>query len=357
MHRLSFILAVTGHLVAASMANAQAPVLGVVAPISGPFARLGEQLRDGALAAAQFTAGAVRLEIVDDNCSKEGGARTAQELLARNVSLVIGFICSDPLEAALPLLSEAGIPVITAGVRSSWLTDQRARNGWLAYRLAPRADQERQAVMEILPRRWAGISFAILDDGTIHGRDLSESLRLAAEEAGLRPVLVDSYRPGLDDQAALAARLRRAGASHVFIAGDRPDVAQIARDAAAQGLDLTIAGGEALRAARTEPDLAVGTLMIGLPDGSEIAAAAFKEAMQARGSDPRGYALPGFAATELAIHALARNAQTGESLPDLLDSESFETAAGWIAFDSKGDLEANPYRLLRYDGENFTEVE
>lgn len=356
MHRLTPILAVAC-IITATPANAQAPVLGVVVPLSGTVARLGGQMRDGALAAARNAAGAVRLEIVDDNCSEEGGVRAAEELLAREVRLVIGFICSDPLEAALPLLSEAGIPVITAGVRATWLTDRRARNGWLAYRIAPRADQERQAVSELLVRRWAGVPFAIVDDGTIHGRDLAENFRLAAEEAGLRPVLVDNYRPGLDDQSALAALLRRAGASHVFVGGDRQDVARLARDAAGLGFDLTIAGGEALRAASPEPDLAAGTLMIGLPDGSEAGGAAFQQAMLAQGSEPRGYALPGFAAVELAIDALARNAQTGRPLPEVLDSGSFETAAGRIAFDAKGDWRANPYRLMRYDGEKFVQVE
>src|SRR5690606_11383306 len=154
-------------------------------PIAGPMEVLGRQMRDGASLAAQ--AAGAELIVADTSCSAEGGARAAREFVAGDVQVVVGFLCAEAIEAALPILTEAGIPTITSGVRTDRLTDRRDRTGWLVWRVAPRADAEAAAVADILVERWRRALFAIVDDGTIYGRDLSETLRLAVELAGLQP--------------------------------------------------------------------------------------------------------------------------------------------------------------------------
>src|SRR5690606_33518304 len=258
---------------------------------------LGQQLRDGAAIAAEG-AGA-ELIVAGEDCTAEGGSAVARELIAANVALVVGFLCAEAIEAAMPAFAEAGIAVITPGVRANGLTDGRAGGGWPVWRLAPRADGEAQAIGAILTRRWRTEHFAIVDDGTIHGRELAESLRLAAELAGLRPVFVDTYRPQSENQIGLVGRLRRAGASHVFVGGDRDDIAIMARDAAGLDYDLTIAGPEALRAAGDVP-LAAGTLMIAGPEWADGADEAALRRFREAGIVPEGYVVPTHAATEIA---------------------------------------------------------
>lgn len=348
------LLAVTLSLSPDRALTADVPVLGIASPLSGPFAILGQQLEAGARAAAH-PAG---LDTVseDDRCTAEGGADAAERFLAQGVTMVVGFLCSDSIDAALPILSEAGVPVVTPGVRATGITDQRRRTGWLVYRAAPRADHERQAVAQLLTRLWADVPFAIIDDGTIYGRDLSETLRLAAEEAALRPVIVDGYRPGLDSLTSLAARLRRAGATHVFVGGERQDIAMLGRDAAALGFGLTIAGGETLRADAEGPDLPAGTLMIGLPEPEDLESAQFDAAMRASGSEAGGYSLAGFVATQISAAAVRMSDDGGRPLHEVLGSETFETVVGRVSFDEKGDLRDNPYRLFRYDRGHFVQV-
>ncbi|MDQ2705359.1 MAG: ABC transporter substrate-binding protein, partial [Pseudomonadota bacterium] len=214
-------------LVLAGPAGAQVSI-GLAAPLTGPSAILGEQMRTGAgMAAERLADPAVRLTVVDDGCTADGGARAARELVAAEVRIVVGFLCSEAIEAALPILKEANIPTITIGVRADSLTDRRNRTGWPVYRLGPRADAEREAAGRLLARLWENELFAIVDDGTIYGRELSESVRLATEKAGLSPVFVDTFRPQLDNQIGLVGRLQRAGATHVFAGGDRDDIAVI----------------------------------------------------------------------------------------------------------------------------------
>lgn len=333
-------------------AHAQEPVVGLAAPLTENFELLGQQLRDGARVAAQSMG--ARIVEADTQCSTEGGEAAARSLIDQNVSVVVGFLCTDAIDAALPLFAKAEIPVITPGVRTATLTDQRERTGWPVFRTAPRADAERDAVARLLLPRWRDAFFAIVDDGTIYGRELAENLRASAELQELKPVFIDTFRPQLDNQIALAGRLKRSGATHVFVGGDRSDIAILARDAAGMDYQLVIAGGEALRAEESTIPLADGTLMVGLPRWADIATESAKSALDDAGIVPDGYVLPAFAATELAISAL--RAGSG-AIATTLQSGTFQTALGPYSFDEKGDLEQPLYQLFRFDGQAFKAVE
>ncbi|MBX3529823.1 MAG: branched-chain amino acid ABC transporter substrate-binding protein [Rhizobiaceae bacterium] len=351
-HKPRFLVAALVAVLSAAPAAAQS--IGVVAPLSDAMAPLGQQIRTGAeTAAAARGLAAARLHVVDDACTAEGGTRAATDLVAEGVSVVVGFACTEAIEAAMPLFAEAGIPVITPAVRTDSLTDQRAKTGWPVFRLAPRAGAEKLAIADILVPRWRSALYAIVDDGTIYGRELTESFRLAAETAGLRAVFSDTYRPQMDNQIALIGRLRRAGATHVLVGGDREDVAVMARDAADLGYPIEIVSGETLRAADGQVPLADGVLMVGLAEPAEIASDDAKQAFAARGIIPEGYMLPAFAATEIAVRALVTAEVQGGDLTAIIGAGSFDTALGPIRFDDKGDLPGNPYRLFRYQGGRF----
>src|SRR5690606_16330845 len=129
-----------------AVAKAAEITLGVAAPLTQTAELLGAQLRDGAKAAAAASEHQVSLEIADDRCSAEGGAEAARRFVERQVQAVVGFLCTEAIEAALPVLSPAGIPVVTPGVRTDSLTDTKDKTGWLVFRTAPRADAEEEAV-------------------------------------------------------------------------------------------------------------------------------------------------------------------------------------------------------------------
>jgi branched-chain amino acid transport system substrate-binding protein len=334
-----------------AQAQAQELRLGISAPLSGSSAILGAQVLEGASAAA----GTAALEVADDACTAQGGADAARQFAEAKVRIVVGFLCTEAIEAALPILKEAGIPVITVGVRTDSLTDGREKTGWPVFRLGPRADGENAAAADIIPKLWRGELFAIIDDGTIYGRELAESVRAAAEQAALKPVFTDNFRPQMDNQVGLIGRLRKAGATHVFVGGDRDDIAIMARDAAATGGGIVFAGAEALRAAPGDVPLAEGTLMIGLPEWSEIAGKEALAALAERQTVPDGYVLPAYAAVEIARAAL--DAVAGRPIAEALAAGEFKTAIGPIRFDTKGDLAANPYRVFRFNGERFVPME
>lgn len=342
----------------AAVTPVRADVIGLAAPLSGSSSLLGQQLRTGAEAAANALGDRqITLNIQDDLCTAEGGAAAARSFVSAKVDSVVGFLCTEAINAAMPILAQAGIPVLTPAVRTNSLTDNRDKSGWPIYRIAPRDDAEEQALAALLLPLWREALFAIVDDGTIYGRNLAESFRAAAEATGLKPVFTDTFRPQLENQVGLIGRLKRAGATHVFVGGDREDVAIMGRDATAIDYKLTIAGGEALRAATVNTVPVIGTLMLAPPDWSVAASTETLLQLRAGGIEPEGYVMPGYAAIEIAVSAKGDADAKGLPVRSILDTGTFTTTIGQIRFNEKGDLANNPYRLYRFDGRQFVGVE
>jgi branched-chain amino acid transport system substrate-binding protein len=339
----------------ASGANAETLLIGIAAPLSGPSAILGKQIEAGAGLAAE--ANGAQLKVVDDVCTADGGAAAAREFVAAKVSVVVGFLCTEAIEAALPILKDASIAVITVGVRTESLTDRRAKTGWPVFRLGPRGDDERNAVASILTRQWQNELFAIVDDGTIYGREIAETFRAAAEQAALKPVFVDTFRPQLDNQIGLIGRLRKAGATHVFAGGDGSDVAIMGRDAGQLEAGITFAGGETLRTQPGDVPYAQGALMIAPPEWVDVADPKVLESFAAQKVEPDGYTLPAYAAVEIAKAASALAESSGKPMADALTAQDFSTAIGPIRFDGKGDLTENLYRVFLFNRVRFVPIE
>jgi branched-chain amino acid transport system substrate-binding protein len=318
----------------AGFARAQTPKIGLVAPLSGTYERLGKQMQAGALSASERLGQELFLQ--DELCTPEGGQAAAKALVAQKVDIVVGFTCFESLNAALPILRDAGIVTITTGVRADVLTDNKAKSGFLLYRLAPREDREVAALFNALLPRWRTQNFAIIDDGTVQARNTAEALRFALTEASLKPVFTDTFRPGLENQAALVRRLQKAGATHVFVGGDIEDALVIFK--AAKG-EIEIAIGEAANP-ESSAEGAGTFLSVAMPEYNLLPqAAAASLAIQASTVLPDNYALASYAAVEIAAAAKS-------DIANVLAASKFQTAIGEISFDEKGDLKSNPFSLV-----------
>lgn len=344
----------------ASTSAAQETVrIGISAPLTGPYAVLGRQIIDGANAARLSLPGgdSVELIIEDDQCTADGAKIAARNLVGQRVRSVLGYLCASALTAALPAFRDRDLPVLTLGARTPGVTQAARKNGDPLFRIAPDSGQEAAAIAQLILPLWRDKNFAIIDDGTIHARELAESLRLAAEAQNLKPVLADTYRPALENQFALLTRLKKAGATHVFVGGDRDDAAILARDAQIKDYALTIAGGENFAAAPGDVPMADGVLMVAVPEIPDLVAA--RAALG--GADPRnglaeGYFLPAFAAVEVIVKSLrgmgGGTAASG-ALPQVIRKTPHKTVLGALRFNDNGELLDNPYRLFTARGGVF----
>jgi branched-chain amino acid transport system substrate-binding protein len=334
-------------LAAGSVLAADTVKIGVAGPMTGPFEVLGQQLRTGAEDFAKND-GNVKLEIEDAECDETGGKNAAIAMVRGGVGIATGFLCTEALSAAIPVLADANIPIITTGVRTDRLLP---RNSDLppVFRMLARSGGEERAVSSLLVGEWRDTLFAIVDDGTIHARELAESLRLAAENAGLKPAYVDTFRPQMDNQIGLAGRLKKAGVTHVFAAGDRSDIAILARDAKKLGIDLTIAGGESLLSRDQEVPLPAGVLAVA---PQHLVAQESAEVMD-KTLETSGFWSVQYAAAQIAADALRIAGEKHAAVRDVLLSNSFDTKIGPVKFAEDGtNVNAN-YGLYRYDGIKF----
>ncbi|WP_117191209.1 branched-chain amino acid ABC transporter substrate-binding protein [Rhizobium terrae] len=329
---------------------ASAAVIGVVAPRSGPYASLGAQVFQGARAAAEASGDTV-IEI-DESCDENGGALAARGLADAKATAAIGFLCVETLSTALPALKAAHIPAVTVSVRSKILMEDTLRNGWPFFRMAPAEGDEAEKLSETILSIWKAEPIALVEDGTIYGRELASAIRQHLEPMGMTPIFTDTFRPGQEQQVALVRRLAKAGATHVFVGGDRNDMAIIARDGASENISLVLLGGDAMRAANRPVPLRDGVLAVALPDYAALpSATAAVAALRAKNIDPDGYMLPAYAAVEL-IHQSA-TAAAGRPLATVIGGGSFSTALGTIRFDKNHELIDNPFRLLEWRGSSF----
>lgn len=333
--------------------SASAASIGIVAPQNGPYELLGQQLRQGAKAAAAK----LGLDVVEihESCEDGSGGAIADGLVAAKVSAAIGFLCTETLQGVLPPLKAAAIPAITLSSRAPILMEDALKYGWPLFRLTPSDRAESDRAAEIILRDWKGHSIGLVDDGTIFSRDLIDRIRSTLEENGLKPTFADTIRPGQEQQVALVRRLARTGITHVFIGGERNDIAIIARDAASENIPLTIMGGDAMNAANNPVALAANVLAITRPAYDTLPSAqAVAGELRAANIEPEGYTLPAYAATELTA-ALAEAAQSqGKPAPEILaGGTAFKTVIGDIVFNPSHELADNPYRLQRWNGQRF----
>lgn len=343
-------------LLAAGTSHAAGVNIGVVAPASGNFASLGAQIKSGAGFEAEASKNTVTA--FDELCTVDGGKAAAEAMINAKVQVAVGFLCTETLEGALPRLKEAGIPAITVSVRSRILMEDALKNGWPLFRLAPVDGAEAAKAVDVILATWTADPIALIDDGTIHGRELVEAVRNALEEKGLKPVFTDTFRPGQEQQIALVRRLKKAGATHVFIGGDRADVAIIARDAHAENIPLTLMGGDVLRAADQPLPLAAGVQAIALPDYAGLPeAAAAAQALRDKGIEPEGYVMPAAAAAFVAGQAVEAAIAENKPLVDKLVGTPFSTVIGAVSFGPDHELAENPFRLLEWRGSGFLPVD
>ena len=328
--------------------------IAVVAPTTGPFALLGNQVIEGATRGAQDRGS--EIVSIAETCDAADSQALAKAIIDSGAEAAIGFLCTESLEASLPALAAANIPAISVSVRSDILMDDAIKNNWPFFRLVPNAGAEAEKITDVILSLWRDKPLALIDDGTIHGRELVEAVKGALANVGLTPVFSDTYRPSQEQQVALVRRLAKSGATHVFVGGDRSDIAIIARDAKAEKADLTLMGGEALNATDQPVPLENGVLAVALPDyAREPAAANVIGQFSQAGIAPEGYVLPSFAAVTLLEAAKDKAAADDIPLRDAVARGKFETAIGTVGFGANHELTPTPYRLLEWRDRRFAE--
>jgi len=176
-----------------------AGTIGVAVPLSGRFARFGEESLQGVLlAAGVFGEGAggrrVRVLVRDTAGRPDLAARAVQELAAQDVVAIIGPLLKGESEAAAVAAEGAGVPLVALTAR-----EEVAAVRPHVFRVRTRPDEEVQALVHHAIRGLGAQRFAILYPRDSYGLGLRRLFWSAVEEQGGRIVGVASYDPDATD--------------------------------------------------------------------------------------------------------------------------------------------------------------
>jgi ABC-type branched-subunit amino acid transport system substrate-binding protein len=182
--------------------------IGVALPLSGPFARFGEEsLRGVLLAAGVFDRegeGEPQVRVlVRDTAGTPARAMAAVRAFAADerVSAIVGPLLSAECEAAAAAAQEAHIPLLALSAR-----EEVAHGRSYVFRLRTRPSDDVQLLVDRAAAQGAE-RYAILYRADAYGRGLRDLFWDAAERSGGRVVGVAAYDPQATDFAEPIRRL------------------------------------------------------------------------------------------------------------------------------------------------------
>jgi len=163
-------------LVIFSSIASKAETIAISVPKSGDFAELGNQFEIGATLAMEKFGQAHELFVVDDGCDLDQSMLAAQDIRSKKPAIVTGMLCNITAVTIADELREDKTPLIVAGARSIRLIKDREREEWNLWRMSPGDDAPADTIASYITNTLKATAFALVDDGTIYGRSLTDGL-------------------------------------------------------------------------------------------------------------------------------------------------------------------------------------
>ncbi len=226
-------------------------VIGGILRLSGPRPWTGELARDAFQLAAlardgQLLGRDIALVLEDSACSEAGGREAAEKMIANPTIIgIIGTNCSIAAKGALPLISDAGLLMISPSNSSPFLTDADRDAGGLyqpGYFRAAHNDRFQGA----LSARFAAEALDVAKVAVIHDGDpytMGLASAMADTFLGLNGevVLRGVFSKGETDMSAILSAIADSGAELVYFPLFAPEAILLAQQLADwPGLEDTI---------------------------------------------------------------------------------------------------------------------
>lgn len=346
----------------AFVSGAQADiVIGVVAPLTGPVAAYGEQVKNGAEAAVEkinkdggILGEKVVIKLADDAGDPKQGVSAANLLVGESVRYVVGPVTSGVAMAASDVFAENGILMVTPTATAPDLTARGLTN---VLRTCGRDDQQAEVAAAYVVANLKDKKVAIVDDKGTYGKGLADAFKAGINAGGVTEVSHTSLNAGEKDLSALVTRLKSDGAEVIYFGGYHPEGGLLARQLADAGVKATIIGGEGL--SNTEywaigNEAAAGTLFTNASDALKNSdSAAAVEVLKEKGIPPEAFTLNAYAAVEVlkaGIEKAGKADDTAAVAAALKDGGEIPTAIGKLTYGENGDLTSPSFSLFKWEG-------
>ena len=222
-------------------------VIGVVGPLSGPLAFVGEAQRRGAEIAADaindeggIKGRKIRLAVRDDaDFSRITGILRDLTLREKAVA-IIGPETATPVLSASSPTARAKVPVLLPYAAHGDVRPRGEVNN--VFRLVPSAADETALIADWLVKQRRIGSIALATSADEDGRGAAAVLKERIPAAGGRVVAAREFTPGEVDQTQLAQTLERSGADALVVWGPPADAARVTTAVRRVGWNPQIAG-------------------------------------------------------------------------------------------------------------------
>jgi branched-chain amino acid transport system substrate-binding protein len=332
--------------------------MGVGAPVTGPDAAFGAQLKNGAEqavldinASGGILGQKVQLSIGDDAADAKQGRSVANDFIGQGVTFVVGHFNSSVTMPASDAYNEAGVLEITPGSTNPQITE---RGMPMLFRTCGRDDQQGAVAAAWLVAHDKDKKIAIVHDKSTYGKGLADETRKALAAAGIHDVLYEGLNKGEKDFSAIVSKIKSVDADIVFYGGVHTEGGLLVRQMRDQGVKAVLMGGDGIASqefgAIAGPGVE-GTLMTFPPD-PRLRPEAFTvvKAFEARHYNPETYTLYSYAAVQVMKQGMekANSTDPAEVAKVLHEGGPFKTVVGDLSFDAKGDVTRADYVVYEW---------
>ncbi|MEZ2127043.1 MULTISPECIES: branched-chain amino acid ABC transporter substrate-binding protein [unclassified Sinorhizobium] len=362
----------TGATLVASLAFAQGAhadiVIGLIAPLTGPVAAYGDQVKNGAQTAVDEINKAggilgqkVVLKLADDAGEPKQGVSAANQIVGEGIRFVVGPVTSGVAIPVSDVLAENGVLMVTPTATAPDLTKRGLSN---VLRTCGRDDQQAQVSAEYVLKQFKDKRVAIVNDKGAYGKGLADAFKAGINAGGMKEVLDDAITPGDKDFSALTTRLKAENVDVVYFGGYHPEGGLLARQLHDLSVKATIIGGDGL--SNTEfwtigTDAAAGTLFTNASDATKSPdSQPAAKALQERKIPAEAFTLNAYAAVEVLKAGIekAGSAEDAEAVTKALkDGQPIQTAIGKLTYGETGDLTSKSFSLFKWENGKIVSAE
>ncbi len=217
MRNAAFATSLLTALIVSGSASAQNILIGLSTPVTGPAAVASEWERWGVdLAVEEINAAGgvlgrkIEVMLLDNKCNPSEGVNVANKLVEAKVVAIIGSHCSSVHLAAMPIIKEAKVPMITGIASNPQITDLSGVGGneW-AFRINPSDRSMMDALGAYLGGKKVFKTAAIVGEDTDFGRAGADAFKAVATKAGISVISSDFHAQNTPDYTSILTRLQQ----------------------------------------------------------------------------------------------------------------------------------------------------
>ncbi|BEN01705.1 branched chain amino acid ABC transporter substrate-binding protein [Serratia marcescens] len=336
-------------------------LIGLAGPLTGPSARIGKDLENGArLAIADANAQkptlngkpvTFKLLSEDDQSDPRTAVAVAQRLVDEGVAGVVGHWNTGTSIPAARIYHDAGIAQVAPVATGHGYTQQGFDT---SFRVMGHDDDGGNYAGQYAVKTLKAKRIAVIDDRTAFGQGLADEFIKSLQAQGVQPVTREYVDDKTVDFSAVLTTVRSKNADLIFFGGVDSQAAPLARKLKQLGMNAQLMGAGGfvsqtfLTLAQREGE-GVVALEPGLPLEQMPGGKAFEQAYRDRYHTHIELHAPfAYDATRVLIAAIeqADSANPADYLPKLR-AIHYQGVTGDIAFDAQGNLQQPSFTLYR----------